>query len=36
MWEFYFAYCEGGFQERAIGDVQLTFTKPLCRRDPIL
>jgi len=36
MWEFYFAYCEGGFQERAIGDVQLTFTKPLCRRAPIL
>ncbi|MHC4939362.1 MAG: class I SAM-dependent methyltransferase [Planctomycetota bacterium] len=36
MWEFYFAYCEGGFEERAIGDVQLTFTKPLCRREPIL
>ena len=36
MWEFYFAYCEGGFEERAIGDAQLTFTKPLCRREPIL
>ena len=24
------------FEERAIGDVQLTFTKPLCRRKPIL
>jgi len=36
MWEFYFAYCEGGFEERAIGDVQLTFTKPLSRREPIL
>lgn len=30
MWEFYFAYCEGGFARRAIGDVQLTFKKPLC------
>lgn len=31
MWEFYFCYCEGGFTERAIGDVQLHFKKPLCR-----
>jgi cyclopropane-fatty-acyl-phospholipid synthase len=31
MWEFYFSYCEGGFTERAIGDVQLHFKKPLCR-----
>ena len=31
MWEFYFCYCEGGFSERAIGDVQLHFKKPLCR-----
>jgi len=23
MWEFYFCYCEGGFRERAIGDVQM-------------
>ncbi|MHC4407811.1 MAG: class I SAM-dependent methyltransferase [Planctomycetota bacterium] len=36
MWDFYFCYCEGGFLERAIGDVQLTFTKPLSRREPIL
>ncbi|MEM8882567.1 MAG: cyclopropane-fatty-acyl-phospholipid synthase family protein [Planctomycetota bacterium] len=36
MWEFYFCYCEGGFAERVIGDVQLTFTKPLSRREPIL
>ena len=36
MWDFYFAYCEGGFLERAIGNVQLTFTMPDCRREPIL
>ncbi len=35
MWEFYFCYCEGGFLERAIGDAQLLFTKPGCRREPI-
>ena len=28
LWEFYFAYCEGGFRERHIGDVQLLFRKP--------
>jgi cyclopropane-fatty-acyl-phospholipid synthase len=28
LWEFYFCYCEGGFLEGAIGDVQLAFTKP--------
>jgi cyclopropane-fatty-acyl-phospholipid synthase len=27
-WEFYFCYCEGGFRERAIGDVQILLTKP--------
>jgi cyclopropane-fatty-acyl-phospholipid synthase len=31
MWEFYFCYCEGGFTERAIGDVQLHLKKPLCK-----
>jgi cyclopropane-fatty-acyl-phospholipid synthase len=31
MWEFYLCYCEGGFAERYIGDVQLLFTRPLCR-----
>ncbi len=28
MWEFYLAYCEGGFLERAITDVQAVFDKP--------
>lgn len=36
MWEFYLCYCEGGFRERVIGDVQMLLTKPLCRREPIL
>ncbi len=35
-WEFYFCYCEGGFRERAIGDVQILLTKPACRRAAIL
>ena len=36
MWEYYLCYCEGGFQERAIGTVQLLLTKPQCRREPLL
>jgi cyclopropane-fatty-acyl-phospholipid synthase len=28
LWRFYFAYCEGGFDEAALGDVQLVFAKP--------
>ena len=28
MWEYYLAYCEGGFHERAIGCVQIRFHKP--------
>lgn len=28
LWKFYFAYCEGGFRERAIGLSQLVFSKP--------
>ena len=28
MWEFYLAYCEGGFSERVISAVQLTLAKP--------
>jgi cyclopropane-fatty-acyl-phospholipid synthase len=36
MWEYYLCYCEGGFAERYIGDVQMLFVKPLCRRDFLL
>ncbi|PIX59568.1 MAG: SAM-dependent methyltransferase [Lysobacterales bacterium CG_4_10_14_3_um_filter_64_11] len=32
MWEFYLAYCEGGFIERSIGNVQLLFARPDNRR----
>jgi cyclopropane-fatty-acyl-phospholipid synthase len=32
LWEFYLCYCEGGFAERQLGDVQMLFTKPRCRR----
>ncbi len=28
LWEFYFSYCEAGFQERYTGDVQLLYAKP--------
>ena len=35
MWEFYFCYCEGGFEERVIGDVQMLLVKPGNRRAPI-
>jgi cyclopropane-fatty-acyl-phospholipid synthase len=31
MWNWYLAYCEGGFIERAIGDVQMLFVKPGAR-----
>ena len=35
LWDFYIAYCEGGFVERQLGDVQMLLTKPLCRRGSI-
>jgi cyclopropane-fatty-acyl-phospholipid synthase len=35
LWEFYLCYCEGGFAERQLGDVQMLLTKPDCRRAPI-
>ena len=35
MWEYYLCYCEGGFLERTIGDVQMLLVKPNFRRDPI-
>jgi cyclopropane-fatty-acyl-phospholipid synthase len=34
MWEFYLAYCEGGFRERAIGVAHLLFAKPGRRPTP--
>jgi cyclopropane-fatty-acyl-phospholipid synthase len=31
LWDFYLAYCEGGFAERFLSVVQLVFAKPLWR-----
>jgi cyclopropane-fatty-acyl-phospholipid synthase len=36
MWEYYLCYCEGGFAERYIGNVQMLLTKPMCRRETLL
>jgi len=35
MWEFYLCYCEGGFAERALGDVHMLLARPQNRRAPI-
>ncbi|MEP7207928.1 MAG: cyclopropane-fatty-acyl-phospholipid synthase family protein [Casimicrobiaceae bacterium] len=35
MWEFYLCYCEGGFAERALGDVQMLMVKPGARPAPL-
>jgi cyclopropane-fatty-acyl-phospholipid synthase len=35
MWEYYLCYCEGGFEERSLGDVQMLLTKPRSRRAPL-
>jgi cyclopropane-fatty-acyl-phospholipid synthase len=32
MWDFYFAYCQGGFAERVIGVCQYLVTKPQYKR----
>jgi cyclopropane-fatty-acyl-phospholipid synthase len=32
LWEYYLCYCEGGFAERQLGNVQMLLTKPYCRR----
>ena len=36
MWEFYLCYCEGGFAEQVLGDVQMLLVKPGARRAPIV
>lgn len=35
-WEFYFAYCEGGFRERRVRSVQILLVKPECRNLSLL
>lgn len=34
MWDYYLAYCEGAFRERAISTVQVLAAKPDCRQLP--
>jgi cyclopropane-fatty-acyl-phospholipid synthase len=34
LWRFYLCYCEGGFRERALSDVQLLFANPGYRGRP--
>ena len=36
MWDYYLSYCEAGFAERYIGDVQMLLTKPMCRRESLV
>ena len=36
MWEYYLASCEGSFQERYNGDVQMIFARPQCSSEPRL
>ena len=36
MWEYYLCYCEGAFEERFTGSLQLLLTKPQCRLEPLL
>jgi len=33
MWEFYLCYCEGGFEERVLGDVQMLLCRSAHRAD---
>jgi cyclopropane-fatty-acyl-phospholipid synthase len=35
IWELYLAYCEAGFEERRIQDVQLVIAKPAFRDEPL-
>ncbi|MBN2321090.1 MAG: class I SAM-dependent methyltransferase [Acidobacteria bacterium] len=35
-WHYYFCYCEGGFRERAIGDIQIILAKPGFREESTL
>jgi cyclopropane-fatty-acyl-phospholipid synthase len=36
MWDYYLCYCEGGFAERQLGDVQVLLAKPGCRLPAII
>jgi cyclopropane-fatty-acyl-phospholipid synthase len=34
-WDYYFCYCEAGFLERTVGDLQLLLARPLNRTEPV-
>ena len=36
MWNFYLSYCEAGFEERYLGDLQMLLHKSACRQQPLL
>ena len=36
MWQYYLCYCEAGFEERYLGDVQMLLHKSGCRARPLL
>ena len=36
MWDLYLAYCEAGFRERRISDVQLLLAKPAYRAETVV
>ncbi len=35
MWDYYLAYCQGGFMERVIHTAQFLMAKPDCRLEPL-
>jgi cyclopropane-fatty-acyl-phospholipid synthase len=36
LWEFYLCYCEGGYAERQLGDVQMLLVRPDARPAPVV
>lgn len=36
LWDFYFAYCEGGFRERNISNAQIIYARPRAKQDRLL
>lgn len=36
LWHYYFCYCEAGFKQGYIGDVQMILNKPACREENVL
>lgn len=36
MWDYYLCYCEAGFEERYLGDLQMLLHKPGCRTPALL